>query len=442
MKKILLALMFVVSTGMLYSQTKEQASALKALEKAETEAQNPKKATNPTTWLKLATAYMDIWGLPSKNVWQGASSLEVKMLLKSEPILSTEQVNIEGVPYTVDKYADKELYYDPNGILTIINSTKRIVDGNILDKAYDALMKAHENDKSGSKSKEIISSLGLLKNQYIDEGMTAYSLSDIKKANQFFELSLKASDNPVIKGVDSLMVYYTAVTYQMLNDLDNALKYYNKCKDIGYDENGSVYGSIAEIYLSKEMIDEAKNILSAGFSKYPTNQSILINLINIYLTANEDPQKVLDLIHSAQENEPNNASLYNAEAQAYKEMGDIDKAIELYEKSYKINPDYVFGLYSIGELYYEEALEFQEEASADDISDTQYYALLEKMEESLKKAMDPFERAFESDKGREIKDASARYLKHIYFRFRDQDEKYLQQYNKYIKYLEDNGIEG
>lgn len=439
MKKILLALILVVSTGVLYSQTKEQASALKALEKAEEESKNPKKSTNPATWIKLADAYMNIWGLPSKNVWQGASNVEAKMLLKGEQILTSEQKEMDGEIYTVDKYADKDLYYNQAGILSIISVHKRLIDGNILDKAYDALIKAHEADKSASKSKDIVTAMTFLKDYYLDEAMTAYYLNDVKRANEFFELSLKTSENPVINGIDSLSVYYTAVTAHILNDMDEALKYYNRCREIGYDDEGAVYGNIAEIYIMQEKIEEAKEVLSAGFSKYPTNQAILVNLINLYLKSNEDPKKVLDLIHSAQENEPGNASLYYAEGQVYSQLGDLDKAVELYYKSYEVNPDYEFGIFSIGAAYYDKALENQALAS-EEMDDTKYDALVTEMEEYLKKAIDPFEKAFSATKDVEIKSTIADYLKNIYFRFRDQDAKYQQGYDKCIKFLEENAI--
>ena len=436
MKKILLALVLLVSTLMLYAQTKDQASALKALEKAEADTQNPKKSTTSAAWLSLANAYTSIWGLPSKNVWVGVSHTEVKtMFLKTEMVLSSENKEVGGVVFIVDKYADKDLYYDQNGSLAIIDVTKRLIDGNLLDKAYEALIKANEYD-TGSKAKDIRAAFEFLNAQYIEEAMSGYYLNDIKKASEFFELSLKATENPVINKIDSTTIYYTAVTAQMLGDIDKALKYYNRCKEIGFDDDGAVYGSIAEIYAFQKNTDAAKQILSEGFAKYPTNQSILVNLINLYIDSNEDPKKILDLIHSAQENEPTNASLYYAEGQVYKNLDDIDKAVELFEKSFEINPSYEFGIFYVGIAYYEKAFDIQTAASKEP-DDEKYDILIKELEIYLKKAIDPFEKTFVVTQNMEIKTMVAEHLKQIYFRFRDQDEEYMQGYEKYLKYLED-----
>ena len=437
MKKSLLALSLLVLTGVLYAQTKDQTAALKAFDKAQADVQNPKKSTTPAAWLSLANAYTNIWELPSKNIWTGTPHQQVKtMFLKSEMIFSTEDVNIGESVYLVDKYADKNLYYDEVGSLTIIDVTKRLMDGNLLDKAYEALMKANEYDTGAKARRDIAAAFESLHGLYIDEAMSGYHMADFKKASEFFELSLKATENPVLDRVDTMTVYYTAVTAQMIGDNDKALKYYNRCKDLGFYDEGALFGYIAEIYIAGKNFDEAKQILSEGFVKYPTNQSVLVNLINLYLESNEDPMKIIDLIQAAQENEPTNASLYYAEGKVYKDLGDIDKAVELFEKSYQINPEYTIGIFYVGVAYYDKAVEIQEQAT-NEPNDAKYYALVKDLEEYLKKAIDPFEKAFESSSDPIVKTGAAEYLKQIYFRFRDEAENYSQGYDKYAKFLEE-----
>ena len=166
--------------------------------------------------------------------------------------------------------------------------------------------------------------------------MGAYTLGDLRTANSYFESSLKVLDNPVVEKIDSMIVYYTAVTFNMLDDKANAAKYFEKCKEINYHQEGDVFSSLAEVYKAQGDIEKAKATLNEGFATYPTSQGILVSLINIYLETNDDPNKVLELIRTAQANEPTNASLHYAEGNVYKGLNDMENAIKCYYKSFKL----------------------------------------------------------------------------------------------------------
>lgn len=436
MKKFLLiisALTLVLTAG---AQTKE--SVIKGIEKAQATAENPKKATNPTTWIKLADAYVDAYTFSQGGVWIGAQAMEAKLVLKGQQVLSSEVKNYSGADYTVDTYEDKALYYNAQGLLEVIQILKPVVD-QPLEKAYDAYIKAYEVDVKGSKKEDIAEKLIALRDKYINEAMGAYTIGDIKTANQYFESSLKVYDNPVVERVDSMIVYYTAVTFNMLEDKENAAKYFNKCKEINYHQEGDVFSALAEIYKAQGDVEKAKAILNEGFAVYPTSQGILVSLINIYLETNDDPNKVLELIRTAQNNEPTNASLHYAEGNVYKNLKDIDNAIKCYYKSYEIDPTYVFGIYTVGSTYYDRAIEIQEEINNLDVNDIETYdKLLVEFEQCLINAIDPFEKAFAATNDKEFQLAIADGLKQIYFRFRDKDPKYQEGFDKYNAFLEAN----
>lgn len=436
MKKFLLiisALTLVLTAG---AQTKE--SVIKGIEKAQATAENPKKATNPTTWIKLADAYVDAYTFSQGGVWIGAQAMEAKLVLKGQQVLSSEVKNYSGADYTVDTYEDKALYYNAQGLLEVIQILKPVVD-QPLEKAYDAYIKAYEVDVKGSKKEDIAEKLIALRDKYINEAMGAYTIGDIKTANQYFESSLKVYDNPVVERVDSMIVYYTAVTFNMLEDKENAAKYFNKCKEINYHQEGDVFSALAEIYKAQGDVEKAKATLNEGFAIYPTSQGILVSLINIYLETNDDPNKVLELIRTAQNNEPTNASLHYAEGNVYKNLKDIDNAIKCYYKSYEIDPTYVFGIYTVGSTYYDRAIEIQEEINNLDVNDIETYdKLLAEFEQCLINAIDPFEKAFAATNDKEFQLAIADGLKQIYFRFRDKDPKYQEGFDKYNAFLEAN----
>lgn len=437
MKKILIifsALLLVFSAG---AQTKD--AVLKNLDKAKTTVENPKKATNVAAWMKLSEAYMNAYSFPQGGVWVGASAAEVKLVLGNQKVVSSEVKNYSGVDYTVDTYEDKALYYNPMGLLEVIQILAPVTDEDCLDGSFNSIMKAYEYDTKHAKTEDLKVMLNTLRTSYINEAMGFYTLGDIKSANKFFEESLKTSDNPVTETVDSMITYYTAVTFNMLGDKANAIKYFEKCREIGYHQNGDVYSSLAELYKAGGDVDKAKELLNIGFQQFPTSQAILVSLINIYLESKDDPNKVLDLIRTAQNNEPANASLYYAEGNVYKNLGDNENAIKCYYKSFEIDPNYVFGIYSVGSTYFDEAIAIQTKMDELDVKDVEgYEKLYGEFEQALLNAAEPFEKAFNATADKEFQISIADGLKQIYFRFRDKDPKYQAGYEKYNKFLIDN----
>lgn len=436
MKNLLLALTLLFSVQ-LAAQTKEVADAIKNYEKAKKESADPKKGANPATWIKLADAYAEIFDSPVKSIWNGASRNEIKLLLKDQRIASTEDRTVQGVKYSVDVYDDKELYYNEDGTLACFVQTKEYVPGNIIDEGVAALVKAAELDTKNAKSKDISEKLVAMKNRYQSDAMAAYTLGNFKKASTYFEGSVKISSHPLIKQIDTVMMYYTGLTALMAKDYDTAAKYLQMSIDNNYDAKGDIYSSLAEAYKAKGDMAKTKEVLQTGFTKHPTNQSILVTLINSYLESNDDPNKVLALITQAQKNEPMNASLYYAEGNVWKNMKNVDKAIECYKKSMEIDKTYYFGSFAIGAAYYDRAVDIQT-AAAEEVDDTKYEALVKQLEENLISAIEPFESCFANTSDNEVKLVVAEYLKNIYFRFREKEESYKAGLDKYTAYLNEN----
>lgn len=423
MRKVLLGLAVLLSATVASAQTKN-------LDKALADTQNAKKAENPATWVKLGAAYMDAYDTPTRGIWQGASQMEVKMILKDQQILNSTQEEIAGVSYNVDEYADKKLYYDEAGQLQAWVVTKPVVAENALLLSLDAFVKANEKDVKKAQTKAIEANMLSLKDKFVNDAMNYYTIGNYKSASENFEYSLKVSGNPILGLVDSTIIYYTAVTAAMAKENDKAINYFEKCLAINYDMKGDVYSTLAESYKATGDTLKAKDVLSAGFTKYPTSQSILVSLINIYQESNDDPNKILDLIKVAQSNEPNNASLYYAEGNIYKKMGEYAKAYEAYDKSLSTDPNYFFAPFAKGDCYYSEALDYQNKAN-EERDDAKYEEYIKLMETALENAIEPFEKAFSITKDNDFQVACAEYLKNIFFRFREKNEEYKAKYEKY-----------
>ena len=434
MKRILIALSLILSLTMVSAQPKSAADALKALTKAQTAAADAKKAAKPATWITLAKAYVDAYDQPTRNILIGTAQNEVKLFLKDQKVLSTTTKKGAETDYTVDVYADKELWYNPDGILELYRVPPPAAEGNLLGEAITALEKAREADPKGSKTKDLVEMMNNIHEKISNEALFEYYAGNFDKAADLFKQAAECSASPILGQTDSLNLYYTALVSNLAGNNAQAIEFYNKCIDLGYYQNGNAFSNLAEVYRKEGDTEACKATLEKGFVSFPESNGILIGLINLYMENNEDPAKLFELLHTAQSIDPQNASLYSAEGNVYKKLGDVENAANLYKKSAEINPDYVFAPLSLGALYYDRAIELQTLAG-EELDDNKYFALVKEMDETLEKAIEPFEQSFAKTDDMELKTAIAEYLKNIYFRLREKNPDYEALSKKYEAFL-------
>ena len=434
-----MALAVMLAVQVAGAQVKTPEVAKKAVESAKVASEDAKKATKVATWLKLANAYMDAYNAPAGAAWLGAQKQELQLIMGNEKPRSTEQVQLSGDLYTKEVYADKEFYYNANNQLVMINVTKPVVP-DALAKACEAYAKAYEVDVKQSKLKDICAGLENIAKKYLDEGMNQYTLGNMTGASELFEKSAKAAAVEPLSKIDTTALYNAGFTAWMVKDYQRAQSLFEQCLSVGYYyEGGEVFAKLSDIYTNLDQKEKSRDILEQGFQKFPQSQSILIGLINYYLTNNEDPNRLFELISLAKANEPNNASLYYVEGNIYIELRKADpansemyvaKAIEAYDACSRINPEYEFGYIGKGIMYYNIAIELQDKAAAE-LDDVRWAQLNKEFAEALKNALEPFESAYRISKDDSIKVNIAEYLKNIYYRFSSDSDEYMQGYNKY-----------
>lgn len=425
MKKILLALAMFAAIQVADAQVKSAADVKKSVEAAEAATQNVKKAVKTATWLKLGQEYVKAYDAPTGNILPGSNKTELTLMMGSEKPVSSEEVTVNNERYTKDVYADKNLYFNQNGQLVIIEVTKPVYE-DALERAVKAYQKAYELDEKHAKDKDVAAAFDDISKKYVTEAFNKYTFGDVATASKLFEKAADVEALAPLSKIDTSVIYNAGFTAMAAKDNERALKFFKRCYDLGYYyEGGEVFARLAEVDTLN-----TKKYLEEGFSKFPQSQSILIGLINYYLKNNEDPETLFGLLDKAKANEPNNASLFYVEGNIRAQLGQIDKAVVAYEECAKINPEYEYGFIGEGTMFYNRAIELQTKAQ-EEIDDAKYMALVKEFEESLKSCIAPFEKAFEITKDANIKAGIASYLKNAFYRFREESAENQTKYEKY-----------
>ncbi|GHT12280.1 hypothetical protein AGMMS4956_06650 [Bacteroidia bacterium] len=391
---------------------------------------NPKKESNPKTWIERGDLFQKFIEEQINLVRPGTSKLEAQLML-GEPKEKGSTKTIGNATYEVWTYPTKEVYFE--GEKVVFWQYTDLPAPDLLFTAKQAYEKAIELDIDSKNTKKIKKELQSLAETMKLEGSCALTAQDYIEAQRYFMASADCQLNPIVGVVDTLMIYYSAYLsqYQDIADYDNAIKYFNLCLQHNYFDggNGNVYALLAEAYASQKDTEQQRNMLLTGFEKFPTSKEILVALINLYLSSGEDPIKIIDLLKAAEGNDPTNASLHFVEGTLYEKLEKMDDAIRSYEKSVEIDPLYFNGYYNLAVLYNNKGVEYiTESTKIKNWKDPKIKELQNLANEQYKKSLEIFLKAHEVDPKEKF---TIDNIKNIYYRFSDEQPEMMKGYEEF-----------
>jgi tetratricopeptide (TPR) repeat protein len=388
MKKLFVLLTFVILTGMAYGQpgvsaalaAKDQGKLDKALEAIESaiDANNPKseKSINaPRTWEVRGEIYQAIF--QSKDA------------------------------------AIKKLADDP---LTV---------------AYNSYKKALDLDTKGRNANSVKIKLTLLTNDLTNQAIEAFNKEDYNKALQSFEQILDMEKLPIIKkdnpnSIDTVIIFNSGLAAFNAKLYDKAIQYYSEAAKLGYS-GGKSYQMLSKAYLENKDTLAAISTLNKAFEVYPTDNGVLVEMINIYINTKKT-DAAMKYLSLAIEQDPKNASYYFAQGSLLDGMNKQEEAIASYEKALEINPEFYDAYYNLGALYYNRGVKQIEIANKVPASENaRYEAELAKSDQWFEKSLPYMEKC---NTLKPDDSYSLESLKNLYYRL-----KKLDKYQEILKKL-------
>jgi len=321
---------------------------------------------------------------------------DVKELVKAKEYIDIAEGHEKSMLESKTWYYKGQIYAALSGLA----DNKELSEGASL-AAYEAYQKSVDLEKSEKRkkhTKDAMNGLFLLSPSFYNEGYAFFKDQKYKEAYGNFakvleinEMAAKTSKDAG-GSVDTNAVLAAAYAADKCDMKPEAKKHYTQLMDMKY-EDAAIFQSLARIYRDEGDAAKADEILAKGREMFPDNSALIIDEINRLLAEGKDEEAVAQM-EEAIKLDPQNATLYFAMGAAFDKKGDAERAIENYQKSIDLKPEYFDANYNLGAVYYNQAAEKTKEASSLDLNDQANYDRLKgESDELFKKALPYFEKA-------------------------------------------------
>lgn len=448
MKKSILMVMalMVLAVPTVTGQKINAEATLAKLAKCDADVANEKKAVKSATWINRAKVYFEALELPTKNLFGGCETVLIIPNM-GEP----EETTTDKAGRQVWVYPWVKLYIANNRLIGW-EQTREIKEG-LYDVIREATDKACAMDeKAVSKVKPILDNLI---DYYKTRAAAAEEIQNYRVAVDSYVKAAELQGNTAIYSQVDPQFYFSAGGYAAFLGGEDASfyklgeQYLNKAKELGYvDNNGNLYYFLFHCYYGqkdadRENVFKAKAILLEGIEKFPTNDKILDNMVQLY-TMEEgvgDPAELVGTIDKFLAETPDNPDLWFGRGQVFYKLKNYDECIVSFLKINELKPnDYDTNFY-LGYFYITKGDEENRQlnAKADTFTSMEeYQEAKQKVDAVYMNALPYFEKAFELNSE---KVDCAQMLKELCFRLRIYDGV-MDKYNKYnAAYKKLKGIE-
>ncbi len=296
-----------------------------------------------------------------------------------------------------------------------------------LSEAYAAYEKAMELDTKGSIKKRIITNMiyNSLALDLYSQGSKQFEATDFEGALKSFETQIKITESDKYAGIIDTGMYYNAGLAAINSKKYNeAIKFFEKCAELKYMAITPYY-QIYESILGQGDTVKAEAYLLDLPNKFPGDNTITLQLIDLYLKSNKFDE-ALKYIKVAKEVDPNNFSLYFATGIMYLNQNKFDDAISELTRSVELKSDLFDSQYGLGAAYINKAADMI--IKANDIMDVkEYSAAVDVANAVYAKALPYMEKAHELNPN----DIYAlRSLQELYYRLKIKDPSFNAKYEE------------
>lgn len=435
MKKLLTVIAAMALVAVAFAQNgNNYAGAVKNVEKAKANTENPKKCNSSKTWLNLGNALIEAYDAPVQNIMTGMDRAQIRLSVGNLTPLSTEEVVVGGAPMLKEEYNVVNLYFNGER-LDLVEVTKPAIE-NALNLALDAYKKAAELASKDLKKEDLATALMKLADRYNSEAANAYYFGKPGEASALFAKCYEVTGMEPLAKPDYQVLYNSGFTALAAKDTTAAEATLLKCVDAGYyGEEASVFKNLYDIYKTQGRKDDLFEMMKKAYQLMPQTKDVLLLLIETYSTQERDTDELFALIDTAIEKNPQDPYPVYAKGQTLEKLGKVEEAAAAYQECQKLDPKYMWGYLGEGFMYFNISQKLADEAQ-NELDDKKYEIIKKKWEDALMKAVPAFIKSYEVSEDPTQKGEIAKYIKELSFQVRNVDDKFMKIYEEYSKVVE------
>lgn len=295
-----------------------------------------------------------------------------------------------------------------------------------LTEAYTAYQKAMELDTKGGIKKKIITSgvYNSLALDFYSQGGKRFENQDFEGALKSFNNQIEITESDkYVGGIDTGMYYNAGLAAINAKKYNEAMKFFEKCAELKY-MGITPYYQMYECYMGLGDTTKAEAYLLDLPNKFPGDNTVTLQLIDLYLKSGKYDE-ALKYIAVAKEADPNNFSLYLAAGLTYLNLSKNDDAIPELKKAVEINPNLFESQYGLGAAYINKAAEMF--VKANDIMDVKKYTVaIDEANDVYAQALPYMEKAHELNPNDMY---AMKSLQELYYRLKQLDPQYGPKYD-------------
>jgi tetratricopeptide (TPR) repeat protein len=235
---------------------------------------------------------------------------------------------------------------------------------------------------------------------YINGGAYYFDERDYHKAYDAFTQYLRIAESPLFTGEKTAerdsnymtVRFYAAVAATQLGEPETAITALRRATEKPDFRLNEVFQYLFNEYdLAKDTVGMEASLKEA-MGRVPEEPFFLLNLINIYIYTGRNDEAV-EYLNQAIARDPRNPMLYNALGSVYEDgIKNGEEAERAFTKALEIDPEYVDAISNLGRVYYNQAINKQNEANQ--ITDNaQYREAVAQAKTLFDKARPYFEKA-------------------------------------------------
>ncbi len=381
--------------------------------------------------------------------------------------IDAAEEELKAVDYRLDdeKTMSKFYFYKGEVYLGILYSKDpkiKALDDNPLEKCYDGytkLLAFEVNAKKKRYTSQTVGKLAYVANAYTNKGADLADEGDFGGAKDAFLKAYEMKADPILGDAartDTSMLFNAALMSMRAKDYNNAAGLFQQVLDMGYtgiqiigtnisggkvqlkdkadaekrmelqmiteysstvSVRSSAYISLIQCYKEAEDIEKYKAALLQARTEFPNDKGLIDLEIQDYID-NKEYDKALAILDQAIVQSPENPLYVFVKGNIYlNQKKDGDKALELYAKTFEVDPTYSDAMYMSGLVYFNRANSISKEIN--DLPSSaikKYDALKKKQKDTFKLSLPFFEKALELKPGDED---TLKALREVYYKVGD-----------------------